>query len=377
MLISVSEIQNRQGKLNSPIKKLYGSKFINLVKDSSPNTTIIFEGMYGIEERVVSNPYTEVVKEGNHKDFLLPLTNLSKDKISLKVSCIVEVYEEENTTIRYREYNSKVDEVFSVTESMDDIKKLIAKNQGVNLEGYGVLFVNKTFEPDSDIALNTPYDGQGAISSPYYYKSTPIFRARLDEREDFEQDTDMEDGEGGFSRPRASYGNNGSFIVLEDGGYEVWKDEHFHVRKWNKITIEDVGTFNIGDVNHDKYPEVWLEVNGILPNSFSDKKFKLFDVTITDLATIALKEGESAWTLDGYNLEAKENCQFDEYNPKFPNYRLDPEEDVFVAIPVSYAEAMQKGFTDYKALPIKGYEASQRIAWTSPADSTKECYRVG
>jgi hypothetical protein len=128
ILISITELTNRQGTNNPPVPKLYGVPFINQVINNGTSATIILNGKRNNEERIISETSTEILALTNvgYKDFILEVTLTSGVIIGLKASQIVEAEADNsgNTIIRFRDYEKQEDTPYTITETLSEILDL-------------------------------------------------------------------------------------------------------------------------------------------------------------------------------------------------------------------------------------------------------------
>ena len=241
----------------------------------------------------------------------------------------------------------------------------------VNLDDYSILFMDETFT-GSNLKFNSPMLSVGS-SSPFRHWTVPIYKIKYVEKA-FEKDEDL--GGGDISSPRASF--DGTWVTLDDDGIGAFNSER--IRKRNKVTIEDIGTFVIGEVDYSNDPFLKFKLDGVQPAIFTNKKFAQFEIVLTDLVTILQREsGGQGWGIVGGPTFPDNQTLFDNAPSVFDktqdSYVLDISVEQYVCVPASFVLAATKGLTNYDAMPIIGYEAKEEVVWEYQ-DGGVQCYRV-
>lgn len=129
LLIPITELTNRQGANLNPVPKLYGVPSIAKIRERGSSSVIIMDGKKVNEERTVSEDFAtvEALVNDGIQDFIITLNETNGNKIGLKASQIVEIYENAltNSIVRYRDNERSEDIFFTVSETMDDIRGLV------------------------------------------------------------------------------------------------------------------------------------------------------------------------------------------------------------------------------------------------------------
>ena len=256
---------------------------------------------------------------------------------------------------------------------LPDAEGTISLNTNVDLLDYSILFMDETFT-GNNLKFNSP-NQDGSPGSSYKHWSVPIYKIRYVEGA-YEADQDL--GGGDISTPRAAF--DGTWVTLSDGGFDAWEDSNYKIRKRNKVTIEDFGTFVVGEVDYSIPTAIKFKLDGTQPANFTGKKFKRFDVVLTDLVTILQREsGGLGWAIVGGPTFPDNQTYYDNATSTWDeiqtSYTLDISVEQYVCVPTSFTLAAQKGTTNYDAMPILGYEANEKAVWQFQ-DGGISCYRV-
>lgn len=139
-LINVTEEKLRQlTHAPSPIAKLYGTKYISSTRANGSKCTVIMDGKYVNEERLVSETFSAIntLTTGGYIDFLITLTVKELNGVavttaysqSFRASQIVEAYADpadaNDSVVRVREDGRKEDDLYTVDETLAAIMLLV------------------------------------------------------------------------------------------------------------------------------------------------------------------------------------------------------------------------------------------------------------
>ena len=238
----------------------------------------------------------------------------------------------------------------------------------VDLDDYKVHLLDGEFRLGG-FSVGTPLVNSSAPLPPgISIVSFGLFEYEHVEQSEYVPDLVLSETE--VNEPRLSF--DGTWISINQD-FDAWEDSGLRIRTGNKITIEDIGTFTVSDVDYSLFPNFRFKTSVLTYKDFSGKRFKLFDVSIKRLVGIYYNEGVNFTVSSG---GFRKTLDFGSVYPvSSDSYSdvvgLDGSNLAVIAFPYSYLEA--KGLSDYDGLSIISYNESNELRWNLLVD-TIGCY---